>query len=64
MIVKNRTRWRVARVRKGLFQSELAAKVGVSQPFMSLIENGYRVPTPEQARAIEHVLGVPISELT
>jgi len=46
--MKKITGLRRARVLKGMSQSELAGKVGVSQPIISLIETGYRKATPDE----------------
>ena len=53
------------RRRLGLTLDELAAKTGISKPYLSLIETG-RVPNPpsdEKLRRLENTLGFPPNEL-
>lgn len=45
-----------ARVRAGLTQSQMAAKLGVSQPYLSLVERGLRRVPERLARAAARVL--------
>ena len=51
------------RLERGLKQSEVAEKVGITQPTYSNIENGKRNPTVKTLRKIAKVLGVQISDL-
>lgn len=44
----------------GMHQRELAAKVGVSKPYISTIENGIRNPSGETAMKIADELGFPM----
>ena len=46
-----------------LTQSELAALVGVSQPYMHDLENNRRGAKPETLERIAAVLGVKVEEL-
>ena len=50
--------FKIARLRAGLTQTELALIVGMHQPVLSLIENGYLLPKEEKVQAIANVLGV------
>src|SRR3982750_1764387 len=53
------------RRRLGLTLDELAARTGISKPYLSLIETG-RVPNPpsdEKLRRLEQTLGFPANEL-
>ena len=52
-------RLRDHRRRLGLSQSQLAAKAGVNQGYLSSIEKGDRTPRPDTLRAIAVALGVP-----
>lgn len=47
-----------ARHKQRLTQHEAAAKLGVSQPYMALLERGKRPVTPSLARRAVHVLNV------
>ena len=50
---------RAARERRGLTTRELAARIGVSPAFITLIETGRKRPSAENARALAKVLGLP-----
>jgi transcriptional regulator with XRE-family HTH domain len=52
-----------SRLRKGLEQQQVAAKLGVSQPYLSLLENGKRKLTRELAEKIAEVLELPPEKL-
>jgi len=54
---------KVARLRAGLTQTELAQKVGSHQPILSLIERGHIIPKIEKAQAIAAILGIHIEVL-
>jgi transcriptional regulator with XRE-family HTH domain len=47
------------RGRKGLKQAELATALGLAGPQMSDMENGSRIPTPEQVDKLVELLEVP-----
>lgn len=47
---------KIARIRKGMNQKELAAQLGISRQQLSEIENGHRVPSQNQIDAIDNVL--------
>ena len=51
------------RIRKGLNQTELAARAGITGGFMSQIERGLYRPSPRVAHRIAEVLGVSFDEL-
>lgn len=51
------------RLEKGISQQELAAKAGVSQPFIHDLENENRSAKPETFERIAAVLGVPVKDL-
>lgn len=53
-----------ARIARGLNQSELAAKVGISRQAISAYEMGGKVPEPSTMRAISEILEQPISFFT
>jgi transcriptional regulator with XRE-family HTH domain len=59
--------YRIARIRDtaGMTQEQLADRVGVSKPYVSMVENGKRAIT-KRSRLIEfaEALGVPITVLT
>ena len=43
---------KVKRIRAGLTQTELAKKVGLTQPLISQLEGGFYIPGPELMRKI------------
>jgi HTH-type transcriptional regulator / antitoxin HigA len=47
----------------GTTEKEFAEKIGVSQPFVSLLKNGTRRPNPELAEKIEAITGIPFRKL-
>ena len=47
------------RIKKGLSQHDLAKIVGMSSSYLSRIEAGKKVPSPELAEKIAAALGVP-----
>ena len=57
------TRIKALRENMMLTQSELAALVGVSQPYMHDLENNRRGAKPETLERIAAVLGVKVEEL-
>lgn len=58
-----RNRLRVVRAEKRISQLDTALAIGLSQSKLSLIENGYTEPTPEERADLARVLGVTESEL-
>lgn len=48
----NSKEFRAIRIQLGLNQTELAAKLGMTQPMVSRIERGDREPTNQQGAAI------------
>ena len=51
------------RIRKGLNQTELAARAGITGGFMSQIERGLYRPSPRVAHRIAEVLEVGFDEI-
>jgi transcriptional regulator with XRE-family HTH domain len=51
------------REKKGLTQAELARAAGISQPSISQIEAGTRVPSLRVLLSISRGLGIPVSHL-
>lgn len=49
--------------RTGTTQSQLAERLGISQPFLSQIINGQRTPSLDLAALIEDKTGVPMRTL-
>jgi len=47
---------RIARIRAGLKQYELAERAGIREPELSMIETGRKQPSPEMAARIENAL--------
>jgi len=52
------------RKKKGIQQNELAEKSGISQTYLSQIENGTRTATLETLEKISNALDVPLSVLS
>jgi transcriptional regulator with XRE-family HTH domain len=48
---------KVARSMLGLRQIDLFLKTGIPMAYISLIENGLKIPTSEQAKKLNEVLG-------
>ncbi|MFB3906567.1 MAG: helix-turn-helix domain-containing protein [Acidobacteriota bacterium] len=48
---------KVLRTIKGEKQDDLARKTGISQPRISLLENGHRQPTERELTALAEALG-------
>lgn len=57
------TNIRKLRKARGISQCELAARVGVTQRFISYVENGYRPPRSQAPARIAALLEVTIEEL-
>ena len=54
---------RERRIRRGLSQSELASKTGITQTFLSLVEHGKRIPSYDVLKRIAEVLGEDAAHL-
>lgn len=54
----NLTRVRMELARQSLHQADLAARLEVSESYISLILNGLRKPSREMIRKIERALGL------
>ena len=54
---------RTERVRKGISMRRLAQKSGLSQPTISYIERGLRIPSLDTAYRIANALDVDLSNL-
>lgn len=55
---------KIARLKKGIKQRELASKVGVTQQYIGSLENNkYSNPTKKTMLAISKVLDVSVQEL-
>lgn len=54
---------RERRIRRGLSQSELASKTGITQTFLSLVEHGKRIPSFDVLQRIAEVLGEDAAHL-
>ena len=49
---------REARKRLGWTQAQLAERVGLSRPFIALVEQGRRILSPEDLERVRQVLGI------
>ncbi len=58
------TNIKVARKKKGITQTELAEKVGVTQTMINFIEKGIRMPSVNVLIAISKELDVSVDSLT
>lgn len=56
-------RLRELREAKGMSQMALASKVGVEQPYISLVENGKQEPCLRNIESLADGLGVPLGRL-
>lgn len=56
-------RVRELRESAGMRQHEVAARAGVSNAYLSGVENGHRNPTLDVIAALAHALGVPVTRL-
>lgn len=54
---------KIKRIIDDLGQCELAEKAGISQGYLSLIENGRQQPTLKTLEEIANILKIPVSEL-
>lgn len=54
---------RLVREAKGMRASQLAQRVGISNPFLSLIEQGRRQPSLDVVDRLARALGVPTESL-
>lgn len=50
------------RLAKGFYQRDIADKIGISIPFYSMVESGFRVPSLICARRIAYILGISLDE--
>lgn len=55
---------RIERILKGLTQYDIVARTGIHQSKLSLLENGYAVPSLREKKAIAEALGMNPDELT
>lgn len=55
--------FKAARIRAGLYQKELAQKVGITSNALSQIENGCKSTTGKTANIICSILGVSFDEI-
>lgn len=56
-------RLKPARIKAGLSQSEVAEKLGISQPAYSYIESGDKIPSLAVTKKLAIILGVSIDYL-
>lgn len=54
---------RSARLDKGLSQAQAAARLGISQPYLAMLESGSRRVTPKLARRAMRTYGMPATVL-
>lgn len=55
---------RMARAARALSQQEVAARAGMTNSYLSLIEKGHRVPSIEKLEALAQALSVPLPVIT
>lgn len=51
------------RTDKGMLQTELAEKIGVTQPMICMIERGTKAPSMQLGKQIADALGVSVDKL-
>ena len=54
---------RKVRMLKGLNQYDIACRTGITQSRLSLIENDYYEPKPEERQKLAEALGVSVEEI-
>ena len=54
------TEFKIARIRAGLRQIDIALKLGISPTLVSHIENELRIPTPEMSKKLNELLNVKV----
>jgi len=55
--------FKAVRVFRGLTQCELARTIGRSQPWLSQVESGKRLPQPEEARKLAEILKITEADI-
>lgn len=63
MTLEGMSKFRLARMSKGLKQIDLARLAGITEILISRIETGRSKPTPEVVAKIANALGVPVASL-
>jgi len=54
---------RLARLRAGKSQYQVASETGIPQPYLSLYERGYREPKAEHLSALGRCYGLSVKDL-
>jgi transcriptional regulator with XRE-family HTH domain len=54
---------RMARIKAGKSQWDVAIETGIPQAYLSLYERGYRKPKPEHLKTLSRFYGVEVGEL-
>ena len=54
---------RLARIKKGMTQADLAETIGVSQGAVGQWENGMTIPRPKHIVRLSSLLEIPVDEL-
>ena len=54
---------KLERIRRGILQREVAARIGMSPAMLSDFENGWRKPTAQQLEQILEAIGITPEEL-
>ena len=54
---------RLARIKKGMTQADLAETIGVSQGAVGQWENGMTIPRPKHIVRLSSLLDIPVDEL-
>lgn len=57
------TNLKLARLRAGLSQWEVAKRANISESYLSRLENGRKTPSKEQLATLSKVLKVPQAQL-
>lgn len=50
--------WKIARIRSGLRQFQVAKVLGISQPSLSQLESGYREMSPAVKEKLSELYGI------
>ena len=56
--------WQLARLHAGLSQVDMAARIGICESYLSLIENNRRTPSIDQLKCICRVVGLSMERLS
>lgn len=62
MIISRSANLKIARIKKGLYQKEVASAIGISENSYAVTERGLRPTSGKTAKAITDFLGITFDE--